>query len=820
MQIDFFIVDLEYISARKTMALYGRTIDGKKICVLDPTFQFYFWVVPEEKEDTRKLLNYIKAIRISLPEKGLHYVSDATIEQKKFLGKPISAIKVVVNEYDAINEIKEDIKEFGKCKTYENDFPAYRRYLIDKQLTPLLLCTVEGEEVEDEIISDITIKAKNIVHKGETLLKQPKILGFDIEVYMDTNKGSPQEDKDPIVMVGFYGNDGFSKVITWKQFPKPKKYIEFVKDEGNLILQFKSVIKEYKPDYLVGYFSDGFDFPFIRARAAKYGIKLDLSLNRKEIKSARRGETFSTKITGIAHIDIYKFIHRMMRDTLDVASYSLDNVGKALLGEGKEDVDITGLAYAWDKGGEGLREYCEYNLTDAKLAYRLTQIMLPNLHEIVKLVGQPIYDVCRMTYGQLVEWFLIKEVKKFNELTPKRPYHPDIAVRRTQTYEGGFVYEPKAGLYKDIVVFDFRSLYPSVISAHNICPSTITNEETDSNKTPEIEINGETTNFYFTHKVEGFIPTILKDIIQRRNRVKEILNKDEKNDPVLNARQHTLKILANSFYGYLGFPSARWYNKSCAASIAAYARYYIKEIIEKAKEAGFKVIYSDTDSVFISLVDGKTTRDARIFLRDVNHELPSLIELEFQGFYPKGIFVAKKATEKGAKKKYALIDDKGKIEIKGFETIRGDWSVIAKEVQHKVFEIALKDDDAGKAREYVKTIIKRIKQKEIPLEKMVIQKQLKKDIRDYESIGPHVAVAKQMREKGIHVSSGTIIKYVIDEGNGPLKDKAKMPQDCSTYDAEYYINNQIIPAVEKIFEVLGFEKLIFMEKDQSQLSDF
>ncbi len=92
--------------------------------------------------------------------------------------------------------------------------------------------------------------------------------------------------------------------------------------------------------------------------------------------------------------------------------------------------------------------------------------------------------------------------------------------------------------------------------------------------------------------------------------------------------------------------------------------------------------------------------------------------LELDGFYPRGIFVMKKGEVGGAKKKYALVDDKNKIKVVGFETVRGDWSEIAKEVQKEVLNIILVKGDVEKAVKYVKDVVEKTKNNKIPIEKI------------------------------------------------------------------------------------------------------
>ena len=227
-------------------------------------------------------------------------------------------------------------------------------------------------------------------------------------------------------------------------------------------------------------------------------------------------------------------------------------------------------------------------------------------------------------------------------------------------------------------------------------------------------------------------------------------------------------------------------------------------------------MYSDTDSVFLAL-NNKSKQDALTFLDTINADLPGIMELEYEGYYPSAIFVAAKESDIGAKKRYALLNENGKITIKGFETVRRNFSMIGKEVQEKVLDLVLKDDPK-KAVDFLKETVDDLRNNRIPVEKMIITTQLTKNIKDYGNIGPHVAVAQRMEQKGIHVGPGSNISYIITKGAGKIRDKAKTPDETSQeeYDADYYLNNQIIPSIEKIFEVLGYnvEELLSDKKQK------
>jgi len=169
------------------------------------------------------------------------------------------------------------------------------------------------------------------------------------------------------------------------------------------------------------------------------------------------------------------------------------------------------------------------------------------------------------------------------------------------------------------------------------------------------------------------------------------------------------------------------------------------------------------------------------------------------------------------------MSEEGALKIKGFETVRRNWSPIAKDVQERVLEIILREHDTEKALVYVKGVITDLKAKRIPIEKVIIHTQLQKDILDYTSKGPHVAVAQRLKNKGRIIGPGSMIKYVVTQGNDIIRNRAKLPEEVkeNEYDADYYINNQVIPSVERIFNVIGYTKEDLLEiKEQTKLEGF
>ncbi len=822
-KICFFPLDIDYETLKSGEAqirIFGVTRDKKRIAVLDKKALPYFLIMPKKGTNIDYFLKKLKTLEVR-SEAKLIKIKNVIIESRNYLGEKVSIIKVFVSHPSHIKLIRKVVQDFKEVEdTKEFDINFYKRYLLDREVVPCVFCCVEGKIVNRQDLDvDIVVEASKIKQYSQDLVSDLKILAFDIETLF---KGAASNAKhDAIIMCSFYGR-GLKKVITWKKYKDAPYYMKFVDGELELIEEFKKIIKEYKPDILVSYNGDQFDLPYIRERAEKYKIKLDLGLDFSEIDLRRKGIASAAKIKGVVHLDMYVFIHNILRENLDTERYDLDSVSAEILGldARKRYFDFRKLNEIWSIGlKEDLENLSAYNLRDSELTYKICEKILPTELQLVKLISLPLFDINRLTYGQLVEWFLMNNASKTGKISPNRPWLEIIRKRRKHTFEGGFVKEPKPGFYKNIFVFDFRSLYPSIIASHNIGLESFNCECCQYKGGYNLEDN----KIWFCSKKEGFIPGLVKSIIERRRRVKSILNKTSKSDPsyaVLNSRQYSLKILANSFYGYLGFPASRWYSLDCARAVTWFGRKYIQEVIKEAEKFGFNVLYGDTDSIFL-LLGNKKKKNIPEFLKIINSILPSPMELEYQGFYSSGIFIGKKGDRIGAKKRYALLAEDGDIILRGVEAIRGDWSKIAKDTQRQIIEMVLKDGEAKRAIKYLQMVINKIDKRDVSLDDLSIKTKLTKNLSEYKSRGPHVAAASIAKDKGYDVFAGFVVDYIVGEGDGKIGDKVILTEDAGIedYDKEYYINNQIIRSVYKILEIFGYteEKL---KEGQTTLSSW
>lgn len=874
----FYPISLDYIIENKKpiIRIFSILENKKKAVLLDDSFRPYFYA--EIKNiSTEDLKDKINKIIDSINKENNFtdlILEDIKLVEKKQGFETKELFKITINIPKAIPILAENISKFKETiETYERDIKFIDKYLMDKKLK--FMFETEAIPINERIIESPSetrfFEIKELKQKTRTN-EYLDVIAFDIETY-SPRKDVINPEKYPILMISLYGDFKgkiYKKVLTWKKFRSDDSFIEYCKTEQDMIERFIKIIREIDPTVLTGYFSSGFDLPYLLTRAKKYKIKFDIGTDSSVIKQGRgkNGETFN--ITGIEHIDAFKFVKRMLASKMETNRYDLNSVSDEFFGEGKYDIKIDELHQHWDnhsfediQSNKKLAEYAKYNLKDSELTYKLCKKIIPTLIEFSKLTNLSIQNSNELGFSQLVEHYLMEGATERNILIPKKPHHDDLTNRFATSYEGAFVYKPTPGLYKNIIILDFKSMYPTIISSHNISPETFDYDceekdrfYLDSIKNKDNQKKNEksktTKKHWFCQNKPGIISGMIDELIDRRARIKKMVKilksdfekeknaekkKQLKNELVLlEGRQEAMKLLSNSITGYLGFYGARWYSLECISNVLMLEREYIQKVISEAEKRKLKVIYSDTDSIFIAFGDedkenkNKETKnkdykkEGKLFSEFINSKLPDKMDLEFEGYFPKGIFVSTKETDKGAKKKYALMDEKENIVIKGFEAVRSNWSPIAKEVQVETIRLLLKGDDK-KAIEYIKSVLDNLKNKKISPEKLIISTRITKQISEYASIGPHVAVAKRLEKTGIKIVPGMSVSYIITEKKTKgenIGDRAEPFEEKKeyNYDYDYYAYNQIIPAIDKLIEVFGYSKDNLEKKEQSNLGSW
>lgn len=817
--MDFVFTPIDYESFdyldENYVRIYGRNDDGKRLCVIDKVNP-YFWAIIKEGvsvKDVEKLKEEILSIRVSNTTRTSSVVK-VELHEKKFLGKVVNALKIFITNYKDAAAFADQLDFDIIDKRREHDLGTITRYVMDKKIIPFTKYRVVGSPCDNNdfgglpstINSDFVIKSESFSSiSDEENDFSPSILACDIEVDdLEIGKGK-------ILMISVHGKDHrgvFSKVFSFGKHASSCG-LEFVVDcktEEGMLEEFISFIKDFSPDALVGYYSDSFDMPYIRERCKKLKIAFDMGLDGSSPKSIGTKRQ-SVRFDGIVHLDLFKFIQINYSQYLQSETLSLNEVASELLGEKKLDFSFK---HSSKLSKDEWKQFFKYNLQDSVLTFNLCEKIWHDMAEFSKITCKPIFEMSRDGMSTHVEDYILNNLHRFDEIAEKRPIHGEIGERQGRDkYEGAFVLEPTPGLYEDVAVFDFTSYWPSIISTFNLSRSTLLSKK--SKDSVVVNVSDDKKKLYYFSKIKGFFPTMLEEIITLRKKFKADLKTHH--NPITLARSNSFKLLANAAYGYQGFFGARYYCPEASASATAISRKFIKETIDKAENFGFKARYCDTDSVMLSL-NNKSHNDALVFLNKINKDLPGIMELDLEDFYKRGLWVSTRSGEGGAKKKYALINNSGKMKIRGFETVRRDWCGLARNLQNDILLMILTDGNEKRALDFTKKLIFNLKNRKVDSSDIIIRTQLKKDIKNYKSKGPHVLAAEMMITRGLPVDSGMLVEYFISEPEKNSKgkpiskrigDRVALPGDDKDYDVSYYLNNQVLPAVENIFQVFGIE---------------
>ena len=839
MEKEGFLLDVDYITEkgenghdRAVIRLWCKSRDGVDFVVFDKTFEPYFYAIPYSNSqfysqepklaDKKRLVEEICIYRED-EEIGVKRVE---ICPRKLLGVSRQALKIFVAHPSHVPLLREVVRKQGLI-VLEADILFAIRYLIDKGLRPFDGLRVEGEELDSNFAHTAdrkAILASNVFYKqmpgGE--LPALKTLAFDCEMATQGGHGMPSPRRDPVIIisVAFHEADEIKSklfVITDEDYA--------ASDDKTVLRDFLEFVQAFQPDIIVGYNSDGFDWPYIRERAKLHGVRLTLGTDGSAVRYEQGRMLPGVNIVGRLNIDLFKLAKR---DLGGVKVKTLENVAE-FLGVLRKDERVNlsprEINECWFNTStrESLYEYAK---DDAVSTLGIAEKMLPLQIELSKMIGYPLDEVAKMGRGRQVEAFLTAEAFKRGELVPSK-------TGGEKTFEGAFVLPPERGLHEDVIDLDFSSMYPTIMISFNVSPDTFVESpgpEDDVYRAPEV-------GHAFRKTPDGFFKRIMSDLITRRRAIKaEMKNLDKNSDvyQMLDIQQQSIKILTNSFYGYTGWSAAKFYKRECAEATTAWGRHFIKRTVQMADDFGLKVIYGDTDSIFVKLppeleIEGNRKaallKKAREASKRISEELP--LNLALEDFF-KSIFFT------GKKKRYAALTDTGEIVVRGLEVRRGDWCELAKDVQTKVIELILKEKNPEKAMRYVKSVLRDLKEGRISVDKLTIHKTLTRKISSYETKQAHVIAAEQALAAHISYEVGSKIPYVILKGGGKTSDRA-FPIDIIersegneiyaegrkyAIDIAYYIQHQIIPVAHRVLQLFGYEISSFEEGGQKTLGQW
>jgi DNA polymerase delta subunit 1 len=622
----------------------------------------------------------------------------------------------------------------------------------------------------------------------------PKILSFDIECISSSGIGMPQPYKrgDRIEMISMVSGTYLGK--------DRKNYLIYVgtrdeilledceciccSTEQDLLRSFGEVVTNEDPDVITGYNIFEFDFDYILKRC-----KLTLSplpeISRSgettthpvEWSSGAYGQNFYNRVeaSGRIFIDMILFFRRM-----HLGSHSLDSVSRRFLGVGKKDISHEKV---W-RDRSLIEEYAKYCINDSVLTLDLFNMfyMWTEVCEMSRTMMCSIEDI--YTRGE--------QIKVLNQVVHSC-ISRKIVLQKMEKREpwsdlkGALVIEPVVDIYPGCVVLDFASMYPSIMISHNICPSTYIGYRK------------------FSQSIPGILPQLAKQLIDERKKVKDMMkNEDGMVKQILQSRQQSLKISANSLYGVLGFEKNKYLgHQGCSSSITGIGRSMLKMVIEHiTKIYERKVIYGDTDSCVIhygkDMSEEECIEASTEICEDINSNLLiKPMSLSFEEYYNLMIFFSKK--------RYIMFKGDS-IKYKGVAKVRSNYCNYVKDCYEKLIKSIGRQDDMDSMKRLIINCFVNLLQGEVSLDDLVLTKSVK-PLEQYKTTSPpQYIMASRLLAQGENWESR--LEYIFIDNGGRLQGhKMYTPYEVERNDMpidyKYYLDKQLVPALKDLISVVG-----------------
>lgn len=748
-------------SGRPVVHLYGRLESGATFLVRDDQALPYFFIGERDRERAlalgarplsatgKRTLRGESVLRVELPTP-----LDAPALRERLTGHDI--------------------------QVYEADVQFALRYLIDRGIRGAL--SINGPARPDPHIAQVFERP---ALQPARCAPRLSVLSLDIET-------DPQARR--LLSVALYGC-GAAEVLllTPPGYSCPPGATPCATEEELLGL-FQRRVRELDPDVLIGWNVIDFDLAVLARLAASHRLNLELGRGPGGVRIRASRSRWATSQASLPGRVVLDGIQLLRGAFIRMDEYSLDFVAQKVLGEGKlmtghERAEDILHAFKHDRP-----RFCAYNLTDARLVdeiigkLRLIELAV----ERSLLTGMPLDRVAASIAS--FDYLYLSELRHLDRVAPTVGDAEEIE----EPTQGGHVLDPAPGLYRNMLVLDFKSLYPSIMRTFLIDPVGYV-KTPESEPEPSSLIRAPSGAAF--RRTPGILPRLLDDLFPRREQAK--LEGDQ-------VKSHAIKILMNSCYGVLGTPACRFYNADIANAITSFGRELLLWSKARIESYGHPVRYGDTDSLFVEsgTADAALAREVgRSLVARLNQDLgehvaatwqvQSKLELAFDRLYLRLLLPRMRTGLGGARKRYAGLVEEGPAEsplrrvvFTGMEAVRSDWTELARQVQRELYARLFTDQPV---LDYLKQVGRELRSGRIEVRLLVYRKALRKDLSDYTSTTPpHVAAARKLQGK-----PGRQISYVMTQA-GP-EPAAELR---SAIDHEHYVQKQLRPVAEPVLQLL------------------
>lgn len=785
----FILSDSQIIRDNTTQLIFqGRLSDGSR----------FHWTVTRPG-----LVFFIERDKDYLPPGAFR----KSVELKSLRGKPVDALY-----YRSTAALKRARRacESHNIPTYEADVKLPARFLMERFIRGGVSFENKPVKTEDNTLYFVDPKVKSS-HFAPDL----KLLSIDIECSLERD----------LYAIAIYGKNIETVLMVDPDPQVTEKDYQSFGNESDLLLAFFRIVREYDPDAFIGWNLIGFDLQWLSRKGTALGINFDIGTDgpAELLAPGSFFNQWTARIPGRAALDGINMVRSAYLQTED---YSLSTVAHKVLGRTKlietsgreKAAEITHLFHT-DK-----INLARYNLEDARLVYEIFEKL--KLAQLAVQRSQLTGLALDRVGGSVAafDFLYLPRLHRRGFVADTNPQPGSIS----EAAPGGLVLDSIPGFYRNVAVFDFKSLYPSIIRTFRIDPlaaNVILHDLVEDLPPSDSELSGQIVKGPAGQEfAEDFaiLPSIIEELWQEREKAKQL------KDATLS---QAVKIIMNSFYGVLGTTGCRFYDPRLAGTITRIGHWILNFSRKFIEKEGHQVIYGDTDSLFTHLGDDKQNDAQRIgtqlsqkLNRYLNQELQrrykvkSELYIEFEKLFNRFFMPTVRGRDRGSKKRYAglIVNQNGdaRLHFAGMESSRRDWTELAKDFQADLFTVLFKKDGyEGLQDELCELTRHRRKQLfDGKLDdKLVYRKGISKRLEDYtKNVPPHVRAARMLDR-----FDGRIVSYVITTaGPEPVQKRSG-----SAYDYDHYSEKQLAPIADMVLRFFNLDYRS-ITKDKRQLSLF
>ncbi len=734
---------------RPVVQLFGRLEEGEPFLVEDTRFRPYF----HAGESAERILGESRRTRVTKST------------ARDFAGRPVVRIEVDVPA--RVPDLREKLRGAG-VEVFEADVRFAYLYLIDHGLRASI--DIEGEY--ERLDNGVLLFRDPEVCAG-TFHPTLRVLSFDIETSPDASR---------VYSVALCGA-GADEVHVVSE--KPIEGARHHASEATLLWTFQERVRALDPDVITGWNVVDFDLRVLARRAEQLGVPLRLGRADRPLRfQSDQGFTRQSRAEVVGR-QVLDGIGLVRDASIKLDDYRLGTAAQALVGRGKliDDDSVDRAAEIDRLYRDDPAALAAYNREDARLVLEILEreSLVELAVERSLLTGMQLDRV-----GASIASF---DLVYLPELRRRGRVAPSVqSDRKSARLRGGVVLDSHPGFFSNVAVFDFKSLYPSLMRTFNLDPLACAAGARD----PQAVVSPNGARF---SRSEAILPAVLESFGAQREAAKQRGDKHA---------DFAIKILMNSFYGVLGAGSCRFFDPDVANAITGFGQEILTWTCEAFLEEGAEVLYGDTDSVFVavdSAPDARLRAEAllgvvqRVISERVEktYAVESRLELELELIYERFFQPTVRGGTLGSKKRYAGFVD-GAVRVVGLEAVRRDWPEVARRLQVGMLDRVFRDQDPVP---FLREVVAGVRSGRLDRE-LVIRKGLRKgSVEQYrDRIPPHVEAARRAGDPNLRV-----VHYVVTPGGPePVGGGRRFPPHVDT---GHYVEKVLRPIAVSILEPLG-----------------